>query len=539
MRAWRAGSRYCGPRSASRDERVIDALHDPKCYPHAVERVEVLETHISWVLLAGDYAYKLKKPVNLGFLDFSTLEARRFYCEEELRLNRRTAPRLYLEVVPVTGSEAEPRIGGEGRPIEYAVKMRRFGQDALLSRMAQAGTLGAAEVDALARGIAAFHARIARADPARPFGSAAQALAPAVQNFDQIEALIGPNADVPELERLRGWTRDEHARLRSTFEARRAGGFVRECHGDLHLGNVALIDGEPTPFDGIEFNEAFRWIDVMNEVAFLVMDLVDRKLPRLAWHFLNGYLEATGDYAGLSMLRFYLVYRALVRAKVACIRDHQPGLDAQAHKRAGREYLQYLRLAQALTAWPPRALIVMHGVAGSGKTTVAQELLEACGAVRLRSDVERKRLQGLEAGARTSSALGGGLYSPDLTAQTYARLSALSRAVLEAGYSVVVDATFLARAQRSAFADLAREMGVPFGIAVCEAPEDVLRERVATRQREARDASEADPEVLAHQLASREPLTAAELANSVQFDAGRAPPGVVKALAQRLGLPLS
>jgi aminoglycoside phosphotransferase family enzyme/predicted kinase len=458
---------------------VIEELRDPARYPHPVERVELIETHISWVLLAGDYAYKLKKPVDLGFLDFRSLQARRFYCEEELRLNRRTAPQIYLDVVPITGDEADPRLDGDGAAIEYAVKMRRFPQDALLSRMAQDGRLGLQHIDALARGVAAFHSRVARADAARPFGSAEEVLAPALQNFDQIEALIGADADVPELERLRDWTLREHVRLRATFEARKAGGFVRECHGDLHLGNIALIDGEPTAFDGIEFSESLRWIDVVNEIAFLVMDLIDRKLPRLAWRFLNGYLEATGDYAGMPLLRFYLVYRALVRAKVACIRDHQPGLDGQAHGRAGREYLEYLRLAQALAERPPRALIVMHGVAGSGKTTVAQELLEAWGAVRLRSDVERKRLQGLEAGARTGSALGEGIYSPDLTAQTYARLSALSRTVLEAGYPVIVDATFLARAQRSAFAETARAAGVPFGIAVCEAPEAVLRERVA------------------------------------------------------------
>ncbi|MGA8005174.1 MAG: AAA family ATPase [Burkholderiales bacterium] len=518
---------------------MIEELRDPARYPHPVQRVELIETHISWVFLAGDYAYKVKKPVDLGFLDFRSLEARRFYCEEELRLNRRTAPQIYLELVPISGSEADPQLGGKGRAIEYAVKMRRFAQEALLSRMAQDGTLAPAHIDALARGIAAFHSRVARADAARPFGSAAEVLAPALQNFDQIEALIGADADVPELGRLRGWTLQEHARLRATFEARKAGGFIRECHGDLHLGNIALIEGEPTPFDGIEFNEALRWIDVMNEVAFLVMDLFDRRLPRFAWRVLNGYLEATGDYAGLSILRFYLVYRALVRAKVAYIRDHQSGLDAQAHKRAEREYLEYLRLAQTLTAWPPRALIVMHGVAGSGKTTVAQELLEACGAVRLRSDVERKRTQGLEAQARSASTLGGGIYSPDLTAQTYARLSVLSRMVLEAGYSVIVDATFLARAQRSAFADLAREAGVPFAIALCEASEGVLRERVAIRQRVAKDASEADLGVLAHQLETREPLTAAERADCVRFDAGRAPPGAVKALAQRLGLPLS
>ena len=518
---------------------MIEALRDPARYPHAVQRVEVLETHISWVLLAGDYAYKMKKPVNLGFLDFSTLEARRFYCDEELRLNRRTAPRLYLEVVGITGSESAPQVGGEGEAIEYAVKMQRFPQEALLSRMAQGGTLGAAHVDALAQGIAAFHGRIARADQAGGFGSAAEVLAPAIQNFDQIEALIGVDADVPELERLRRWTHDEHARLRATFEARKREGYVRECHGDLHLGNIALIDGVPTPFDGIEFNEALRWIDVMSEIAFLVMDLHDRRLPRLAYRFLSAYLEDTGDYAGLAVLRFYLVYRALVRAKVACIRVHQQGLPAEDRRRAEREYLEYLRLGRGLALEPRRALIIMHGLSGSGKTTVAQYLLETRGAVRIRSDVERKRLAGFEAGARTGSALGAGIYAAGLTARTYERLANLSRAILAAGYPAIVDATFLARAQREAFAALARDMELPFAIAACEAPEAVLRERVASRERGATDASEAGLNVLEHQLATWEPLSDAERRNCVAFDSREDPRVASAALAQRLGLPLS
>jgi aminoglycoside phosphotransferase family enzyme/predicted kinase len=518
---------------------VIAALRDPKRYPHPVERIDVLETHISWVLLAGDYAYKVKKPVKLGFLDFSTLEARRFYCEEELRLNRRTARRLYLEVLPITGSEADPRIGGDGEPIEYAVKMRRFAQDALLSRMAQAGTLGAAQIDALAHRIAAFHSQIACADSARSFGSAAEVLAPAVQNFDQIETLIGPDADVPELERLRGWTHDEHRRLQGTFAARKAGGFVRECHGDLHLGNVALIDGEPTPFDCIEFNEAFRWIDVMNEVAFMVMDLFDRRLPRLAYRFLNVYLEDTGDYGGLAVLRFYLVYRALVRAKVACIRAHQQGLSGEEREGARREYHDYLRLAHSLATAGKRALILMHGLSGSGKTTVAQLLLESLSAVRLRSDVERKRMQGLAARARTGSAPGGGIYTEDLTARTYEKLAALAEVVLEAGFPVIVDATFLRRAQRAAFARLAREARVPFALAACEAPEAVLRERVMSRERSSNDASEAGTAVLGLQLESREPLDGHERLEAFRFDAGGDPGASAWALARRLGLPLS
>ena len=516
---------------------MIDALRDPARYPHPVDRVEVLETHISWVLLAGDYAYKVKKPVNLGFLDFSNLEARRFFCKEELRLNCRTAPRLYLEVVPLTGSEASPQVGGPGAAFEYAVKMRRFPQEALLSRMAGAGTLGPAHIDSLAQAVADFHSRIERASRAQPYGSAAQVLAPAMQNFDQIEALAG-GADRPELERLRAWTRAEHARLAATYEKRQAEGFVRECHGDLHLGNIALIEGEPTPFDGLEFSPALRWIDVMSEVAFLVMDLVDRRLPRLAYRFLNAYLEHTGDYAGLAVLRFYLVYRALVRAKVACIRLHQAGLPAEERGRGEREYLEYLRLAGSLAREPGCALVVMHGLSGSGKTTVAQHLLEVLGAVRVRSDVERKRLLGLEAQAHTGSAPGGGIYTADLTVRTYARLGDLCRTILQAGYPAIADATFLSRAQREAFGELARDMQLPFAVASCQAPEAVLRDRVASRERAGKDASEAGLAVLERQFATSEPLSASELRACVVFDSRQDAAAGAAALAQRLGLPL-
>ena len=497
---------------------MIDALRDPARYPHPAQRVEVLETHISWVLLAGEYAYKIKKPVALGFLDFSTLQARRFYCDEELRLNRRTAPQLYLEVVPITGSASAPRLGGTGEAIDYAVKMRRFSQDALMSRMAEAGALRSEHIDALAQVVAAFHARVARATAGQPYGSAAEVLAPAMQNFDQIEALGGAGAEAPLLARLRAWTGEEHDRLRELFDARRSEGFVRECHGDLHLGNVALLEGRPTPFDGIEFNESFRWIDVMNEVAFMAMDLADRKLPRLAQRFLNAYLEATGDYPGLAVLRFYMVYRALVRAKVACIRERQDGLAEEARRRAEREHHEYLRLADSLAHGSRPALILMHGLAGSGKTTVAQCLLEALGAVRLRSDVERKRLAGLGAEARSHSALGAGLYTAELTGRAYGRLAELARAILRAGYPAIVDATFLLRAQRRDFSALANDLRVPWAIASCEAPLEVLRERVERRGRGAHDASEAGIEVLEHQIASLEPLSEEERRSCVSFD---------------------
>jgi aminoglycoside phosphotransferase family enzyme/predicted kinase len=542
----RSNSHDPAPATLTGDERLdrlIAALRAPGCYAHAVQAVEVLQTHISCVLLAGDYAYKIKKPVNLGFLDFRTLQARRHYCEEELRLNRRTAPALYLDVIPIGGSVAAPVLGAGGPAIEYALRMRRFPQDALLDRMARRGELMPQHIDALASSLAEFHARAQSAGSRDAFGSRERILAQALQNFEQLQALTdtasrpgAPGAQA-ELAKLRDWTRGAHATLARKFDERKRDGRVRECHGDLHLGNIVLQDGVPTPFDCIEFSDDLRWTDVMSEVAFLMMDLVDHRLPRLAYRFLDAYLAISGDYGGLSVLRFYLVYRALVRAKVSCLRARQAGIAAHAQRDLEQEYRRHLRLAQRLAAPGHAAMLIMHGLAGSGKTTIAQGMLEALGAVRLRSDVERKRLHGLAPLARTDSGLDTGLYAPDASERTYERLAALAQEVLAARYPVIVDAAFLQRSRRARFAELARGAGARFVIAACTASPAALRARVARRKHDAGDASDAGLDVLERQFTTREPLTAEEIACTLHLDAERcAGAAEAAALAQRLGL---
>jgi uncharacterized protein len=474
----------------------------------------IVETHISYVLLGGEYAYKVKKAVNLEFLDFTTLEKRRFYCEEELTLNRRLAPSIYLDVVPITGSPGSqdaPILEGKGSPLEYAVKMRQFDQDGLLSRVLARDELTSERVDEIAAEVASFHGRTARAGANLPYGRPEQVIAPARQNFSQMVDVVSDPDDRAILEQLRTWTDAEASRCRQVFEARNRDGYVRECHGDLHLGNIALISGRVTLFDCIEFNPSMRWIDVMSDVAFLVMDLRDRKRPDLAARFLNAYLELTGDYAGLAVLRFYVTYRALVRAKIAILRLAQTtsGDDRQ---RLIAEYRGYLALAVAATGRPHPGLLITHGVTGSGKTTRAQAVVDSMGAIRIRSDVERKRLQGLQALARTSSAPGEGLYTSDRDRRTYDRLAELARTVVAAGYTAIVDAAFLQRWQRDLLKDVAVDLNVPFTIADCSAPEPVLRERVMRRIERGRDASEATIDVLEHQLAHADPLSSEELA---------------------------
>lgn len=484
---------------------LVDALRDPGAYPHPAGRVELVETHISWVLLAGEFAYKLKKPVRLPFLDFSTLAARRHFCEEELRLNRRTAPELYLEVVPVVRNEqGGARVGAPGEPVEYAVKMRRFAAEELADAMARRGALDAASVDEIAAAIARFHATAPAADAVSAYGTPGAIEAPALGNFDQIGA---PDAgSAARMAALRAWTVREGARLRPAFARRREQGFVRECHGDLHLGNVAFLAGRAVPFDCIEFDPQLRWIDVMNEVAFLVMDLFAHRLPRLAWRLLNAWLEATGDYEGVGVLRYYLVYRAMVRAKIARIRGAEEG------------FREFLALAETLALAVRPVLVLMHGPAGSGKTVLAQALLERLGAVRLRSDVERKRLHGIGARSRAGAGFGAGIYDAASGERTYARLAALAAQVLEAGYPAIVDAAFLEKEQRARLLGEARQRRAPCVIARCTASDATLRGRVAAREQRGEDASDAGIAVLERQLAAARPLAAEEAAIAVTVD---------------------
>lgn len=490
----------------------------------------MVETHISWVALAGDYAYKIKKPVNFGFLDFSSLEKRHFYCEEELRLNRRLAPDIYLGIAAITGSPEHPVFNGSGQAIEYAVKMRRFDQAQMLSNLLVRGKLEKPHIDALAAEVARFHSRIPVAEDSSPFGSHSAVLDPALENLAQIRPLLNSAEDVARLEGLHKWTGQEFTTRMTDFAMRKAEGFVRECHGDMHTGNMVLIDDAVTIFDCIEFNPNLRWIDVMSEAAFVAMDLMERGWAGYAWRFLNAYLSLTGDYAGLTVLRFYLVYRAMVRAKVAAIRANQSG-----SAEAWREYGNYIGLATALSHQAQPALVITHGPSGSGKTILTQPLLEELGAIRLRSDVERKRLFGISPLGKSGSGIDSGLYTREAGERTYRHLAELAQTILTAGFPVIVDAAFLRRAERDAFRALTMELHIPFAILDAQASEASLRARITQRESAGRDASEATVKVLERQLATQEPLASEELPFTVVIntDRGQLDIAMIKHLLQQ------
>lgn len=478
-------------------QAMVSALCNPLNYPHPVKQVQMLETHISWIFLAGRYAYKVKKPVNFGFLDFSDLTKRRFYCQEELRLNRRLAPRLYLDVVAIGGTAEAPVFGTEPA-FEYAVRMRRFAVDKTLDAILDDGRLTPAMIDDLAQSIADFHIGLPIAD--RDFGQAEQILAPALENFRQLGKLTNAAVGV-ELAELQALCLSEFERCQAVFEQRHSQGMIRECHGDLHLGNIVLLRGKPTPFDGIEFNPQLRWIDVISDIAFLIMDLQYKSRADLAYRFLNAYLQCSGDYAGIQILRFYLAYRSMVRAKVCALRAAQGEIAAFA------ESHRYLALTRQLFTARRPALIITHGLPGCGKTALSQWLLEKLAAIRLRSDVERKRLFGLQA---LQNSRAHDIYTPQATEHTYQQLLAQAHLILASGYPVIVDAAFLKQRERQLFRNLAREQNVPFVILSIDLDDDVAIQRLRQRQLDNCDASEADVGVYQLLKAVNETLTADE-----------------------------
>jgi aminoglycoside phosphotransferase family enzyme/predicted kinase len=480
---------------------LIQALLEPQRYPGAL-RVELVQTHISWVLLAGEFAYKIKKPLKLPFLDFSTLAQRQSCCRDELRLNSRFAPDLYLGVVGVFNTPQDPLWSGEGAPIEYAVKMQRFDEASRLDRVCARGELQPGHLSDLADTLVAFHAAATVAPPASRFGAASEVMAPARDNFSDLQQLL-PDAQVQtRLAALQTWTEAQFQQLAPLMEARKRAGRVRECHGDLHLANMVLIDGRVRLFDCLEFNEDLRWIDVANEIAFTYVDLLAHDQPGLATWFINEVWSRSGDYEAAKLLRFYAVYRALVRAKVAAIRTTQTHGD-------DREALAHIALAERLAAPPPARLVITHGLSGCGKTVASNALLQNdvhASTIRVRSDVERKRLHGLAATQPSGSTLDAGLYAADARGRTYTHLHGLAGMLLRAGWSVVVDATFLKRSDRDAFRVLAQDLGVAFAVLAPQATAAQLRERVQTRSAVGADASEATLEVLEQQMRILEPL---------------------------------
>ncbi len=496
--------------TAQQQSRLIEALLKSRPYSHPVSSIDVIETHISWVVLTGQFAYKIKKAVDFGFLDFSTLKRRRHYCEEELRLNRQWAPSLYLSVVPIGGSYDHPFVDGDGEPIEYAVKMTQFSQSAQLDKQLAAGLLHFDDLIQLAETVAAYHANARVIGYADARESVRKVTVPMLENFAPVEQAI----DMDLLTRVQEWTAAQLRELKPVLVERRMKGFVRECHGDLHLTNLVRLPEGIVAFDCVEFSADLRNIDVLSDVAFLVMDLVAGARQDLGYAFLNRYLEMTGDYNGMRVFGLYFVYHCMILAKVAALRSTERS-EVEERRHDIEQVKHNLAVAVRWIDAARPGLIAMHGYSGSGKTWLSSRLMTLLPGIRVRSDIERKRLFDLDETASSQSEPGEGIYADRTSTLVYEKLIETAEELLDAGFNVIVDASFLRKDDRQILARMARRNGVATVFVDTKAGRSVLEQRLRQRETEGRDASEADTEILNFQLDVADPLAADELERTV------------------------
>ncbi|MEB3289279.1 MAG: AAA family ATPase, partial [Leptolyngbya sp.] len=480
---------------------LIQQMCQPGFYPHpVVEPIRLMQTHVSYVLLTGDYAYKVKKPVNFGFLDYSTLDQRRHFCAEELRLNQRTAAALYLEVVPIGQAGDTYHLGGDPA-VEYAVKMVQFPQDTLLSALYERGELTEELIRTLAETVAAFHQAAETNDHIRRFGTVAQIRQAFDENYAQTQGYVGGPQTQAQLDQTQAATDHIFATQADRFQQRIDQQRIRACHGDLHLNNLCYWQNHLYLFDCIEFNEPFRYVDVMYDVGFVVMDLLAKDCRPLATAFLNHYVEQTGDWEGLPLLPLYISRQAYVRAKVTSFLLDDPAIDATAKAQASDTAAAYYRLAWDVVQPQTGQLYLMAGLSGSGKSTTARAVARQTGALHLRSDAVRKHLAGVPLLERGDQSL----YSPEMTQNTYDRLLDLGLTLAQAGFTVILDAKYDRQALRQAALTKAQAAGLAAHILHCTAPLALLEDRVRQRSGDIADANVA---VLQQQV--MEPFTEAE-----------------------------
>ena len=483
---------------------LIQQMLQPGFYPHPVtEPIQLLQTHISYVLLTGDYVYKLKKPMNFGFLDFSTLERRQHFCHEEMRLNQRGAAELYLEVLPVTQSSGKFTLGNGGEVVEYVLKMRQFPQENLFITMFEQGKLTEAHMEELGRVTAKYHEKAETSDYIRTFGEVPQVRASIDENYQQTEKYIGDPQTQAQFEETKQYTDSFFAKREELFLSRIQNNWIRECHGDLHLRNICLWQDKILLFDCIEFNEAFRFVDVMYDAAFTVMDLEARGRQDFGNAFLNTYVEQTGDWEGLQVLPLYLSRQAYVRAKVTSFLLDDPGIPTSEKEAASATAAQYYKLAWEYTQPRLGKLILMSGLSGSGKSTVARFMARHLGAIHIRSDAVRKHLGGVPLEQQG----GAELYSTEMSQKTYSRLLELGILLAAQGFPVILDAKYDRQQLRLEAIAQAQTHQLPLQILHCTAPLEMLSDRLSSRTD---DVSDATSDLLAAQQTAAEPFTPSE-----------------------------
>jgi aminoglycoside phosphotransferase family enzyme/predicted kinase len=466
-------------------------MSQPDFYGHKPDSVQLLQTHISFIFIAGDIVYKVKKAVDFGFLDFTTLEKRKFYCDEELRLNRRLASEIYLEVVPIGEDESgNLSLGAGDTIIDYAVKMKRLPEEKMLNRLISEGTVDDSVMDRVAKRVYEFHREAATGGEIDRIGGIDTIRHNHDENFEQTSQYIGTSIDSNRYRFIQSYAENFLNTKRKLFEERVAGHRIRDCHGDLHLQHICIGD-EILVFDCIEFNERFRYLDVAAEVAFLSMDLDFNGYREYADTFVNSYLRYSSDSGIKRLLNFYKCYFAYVRGKVTSFKLDDKGIDEGEKKEAIETASRYFELASSYAALLEKpTIILMTGLMGTGKSVLAEKLASLLGAEMLRTDVMRKNLLNIPSAEHHFEEFGKGIYSKEMTEKTYAEALILTESIIEKGGSVIVDASFKRRAERNNFSSLADKTGADFFIIECTCPEDTIKSRLEKRMLRKEDASD-------------------------------------------------
>lgn len=486
-------------------EALIKALHDAKAYPHPVKDIKLIQTHISWILLTGKFAYKIKKPVNFGFLDFTTLKKRKFFCREEVRLNRRLSPDIYLGIVPIKKVKDGYFLGNKGETVDFAVKMRQLPEDACFTNLIERGTANPLLMKKVAYLMADFYNKAETDEDIAKYGEPERVFINIEENFSQTAPYIGITIEREVYHELKEYSFNFLEREKHRFFKRIEEGNIKDGHGDFHCQNIYFYKDKIYVLDCIEFNKRFRYADVASDVAFFLMDLDFRNASSLGNRFLNTYLNITGDYSLLSMLKFYKIYRAYVRGKISSFELNMP-LPEDKKRDITERARAYFHLAHGyLKDKTPPKIFATTGIVGSGKSTIAQALATRLGAIVLRSDIIRKKMLGLKIDKHYYEPFGKGIYTPKITAVVYEKIFELAKEILEYGFSVILDASFSKQAYRKKVVELSKEKGIPYLFLHCVCDENTIKQRLLKREQRKEEVSNGHYNLLSTFKASFEP----------------------------------
>jgi aminoglycoside phosphotransferase family enzyme/predicted kinase len=518
-------------------DRLIQAMSNPGIYPHKPTSVRIVQTHISVVFIAGDLVYKIKKPVNFGFLDFTTLEKRKHFCEREVYLNSRFSEGVYLGVASIYDGPSGVNLQGDGPEIEVAVLMKHLPEHRTMLRMLENDLVTTEMLERLADRLAHLHAAAPTGPEIAGYGSFEVIAQNLRENYDQTKPYVGRTIDRQTHEAIFALSLKFMEDHRSLFEQRMAGGFVRDCHGDLHLDHIVILNGIIL-YDCIEFNDRFRYGDVASDLGFLQMDFDFRGYPAFAERIARRYADSSGDLQLLKLLSFYKAYRAYVRGKVVGFTLDEPEVFQEEKQSAVEEANRYFRLSLSyFMPQPPPFLIITCGLTGTGKSFIAARLGKRLGIEPIRSDLVRKEIHKVPPFEHRLDKYGAGIYTSRASESTYEALLERARLSLDKGESVILDASFIRRMDRRRAFELAQDLKARFLLLKCDAPGDVIRARLDRRMKEATDPSEGRWEIFQQQKVDCESIQDDEVAYCRQWDSTTNPSGFLRAVVMELIAP--